>query len=125
MIGKVCIFEDFYYLRRHTLGAIRGEGVCVSETRCPLRGEGLFAALQAVPPGSVVTMPHEELEILGGVLDILHVIHKISNGDGLCLLSVDCHTNGFSTHTGHVPPAMIRSKDSADGMPWLIEEPFD
>lgn len=38
-------------------------------------------------------------------------------------IAVHCpQSSGSQELTGHVPPAMMRSKDRASGMPWLMQE---
>lgn len=98
-------------------GLVLGQGPLWSE--CLLRGWELVEALD------VVAEPEEELEVLGGALDPLHVVHEVT--DSAWLRSVRIQINYICymlALTGQVPPLIILSKARASGMPAdLLELP--
>ena len=98
-------------------GLVLGQGPLWSE--CLLGGWELVEALD------VVAEPEEELEVLGGALDPLHVVHEVT--DSAWLRSVRIQINYIwymLALTGQVPPLIILSKASASGMPAdLLELP--
>lgn len=64
----------------------------------------------------IVAEPEIELQVLGVVLDVLHVVHKVTDCAGLVLLE-DAGNTKYRRHTGHVPPLIMRSNESASGIP--------
>jgi len=55
-------------------------GLGLSLLSCPLRRESAFALGKVVETSAVVVEPKIELQILGGVLDVLEVVHEVADG---------------------------------------------
>ena len=71
--------------------------------------------------------PEEELQVLGRMLNVLEVVHEVTNGAWLAVgVSLGClnglSQQGIDNHTGQVPLLMMLSKDKASGIPALLPE---
>jgi hypothetical protein len=65
-------------------------GLGVSLLSCPLRRESTFALGEVVETSAVVVKPKIELQVLGGMLNVLEVIHEVADGAWLVyIVSVD------------------------------------
>lgn len=64
----------------------------------PLWGESLLGSWKFGEALGVVAEPEEELEVLGGALDPLHVVHEVTNSAWLCGIRsvIKCMSQGWS-----------------------------
>lgn len=91
----------------------------------PLWSECLFGSWELVEALGVVAEPEEELEVLGGALNPLHVVHEVTDCAWLksVRMGINCICQSIAL-TGQVPPLMILSNARASGMPAdLLELP--
>lgn len=125
---KVCSLEDVGssvgLLWTTSVGWDSSEGGLVL-SQGPLWGKCLLGSWELVEALRVVAEPEEELEVLGGALNPLHVVHEVTNSAWLksVRMGINCVCQ-LVAPTGHVPPLMILSKARASGMPAdLLELP--
>lgn len=85
-VGKVGALEEAGdgSTNRFLLGRLRVCHLCFGLLAGPFGGEGTLALGQLLPSFAVVAVPEEKLQILGGMLDVSEVIHKIPDGAWLC-----------------------------------------
>ena len=55
-------------------------GFSLSLLSCPLWRESTFTLGKIVEASAVVVKPEVELQVLGGVLDVLEVVHEVADG---------------------------------------------
>ena len=98
-------------------------GVVLSQG--PLWSECLLGSWELVETLGVVAEPEEELEVFGGALNPLHVVHEVTDSAWLRSVRVQINCIWYMlVLTGQVPPLMILSKARASGMPAdLLELP--
>lgn len=99
--------------------------LCLSSS--PFGRQDALAFGEIVESSVVVMEPEEELQVLGRMLNVLEVVHEVTNGAWLAVgVSLGC-LNGLSQQgidnlTGQVPLLMMLSKDKASGIPALLPE---
>jgi hypothetical protein len=95
----------------------------------PFRGQREVGRIGAGEAPRVVAVPEEELQILCRVFDVDQVVHKVTDCTGLFVCQIQLIEAGIGPRTGQVPPSMILSKLSAEGippeLPDLSESPDD
>lgn len=90
----------------------------------PFGRQCAFAVGEVVEASAIVVEPKEELQVLGGVLDVLEVVHEVTDSAWLCMrVSVVGESSPEAQRrTGQVPLLMMLSKDKASGMPAVLAE---